>query len=400
VTSTATATSRRRFLAASTAATALALAPRRAAAAAKAPIRIGILLPFTGTYAQLGHAITDAMRLRFAEAGDVVYGRPLEFVTVDSEASPAKAPQNTEKLVAKDKVDFLIGPVHSGVALAMARIVKERGAPLTIIPNAGANALTREWCAPTLFRSSFSNWQTSYPCGKVMADDGHKTMVTITWKYAAGEEHASAATEQFTALGGQRIKDLWVPFPDVEFQAYLSEIAAIKPDAVFSFFSGGGAVKFVKDYAAVGLKERVPLYGVGFLTEGVTREQGEAAEGIKSTLHYADTLDLEANLRFRAAFLKATGREADVFAVQGYDTATLVLRACEAVRGDTAALADMANALAGAEIGDSPRGPWRMSAAHNPVQDFYIRQVTGGEHRIIGIANRALDDPATGCKMT
>lgn len=378
----------------------MSLLPLRSASAGKPPLKIGILLPYSGTYAMLGESITNGLKLRFAEAGDLLAGRPVQYIAIDSEASPPEAAQNTQKLVIKENVDFLVGPVHSGVALAMTKIVAARGKPIMIVPNAGANALTRQWCARNIFRASFSNWQSGYPCGRVMAEDGHRRLVTMTWKYAAGEEMMLASAEHFEALGGTVLKHIRVPFPDVEFQAQLSEIAALQPDAVCAFFSGGGAVKFVTDYAATGLKERIPLYGPGFLTEGVAEAQGSAAEGIKTTLHYADTLALPANLRFRASYRDAYGREADVFSVQGYDTASLIIGALEAVDGDTAAVEQMANALSRAELETSPRGSWRMSAAHNPIQTIYLRQVTGGEHEILGIVAQALEDPASGCSLT
>jgi branched-chain amino acid transport system substrate-binding protein len=185
----------------------------------------------------------------------------------------------------------------------------------------------------------------------------------------------------------------------VEFQAYLSEIASIKPDAVFSFFSGGGAVKFVKDYAAAGLKDNIPLYGPGFLTEGVSKAQGAAAEGIKTTLHYAANLDNAANKKFRADYQKAFGKAANVFSVQGYDTGSLLLLAMAAVGGDTGATQEIIAVMAGATISDSPRGSWKMSKAHNPIQDIYLRQVKNGENLVLGIAAKALEDPAKGCKM-
>ncbi len=396
--------SRRGFLAGAAAvgvAAGTGLLPARFAIGGEAPVKVGILLPYSGTYASLGQAITDGMKLRIDQAGGTLGGRPVEYIAIDSEASPPQAPQHTKKLVIKDQVDFLVGPVHSGVALAMAKVVSGRDKPIMIIPNAGANALTRELCAPNIFRSSFSNWQTCYPCGRVMADDGHKTVVTMTWKYAAGDEIMDAGTELFKEYGGTVIKDIRVPFPDVEFQAHLSEIAALKPDAVLAFFSGGGAVKFVKDYAAAGLKDSIPLYGPGFLTEGLTEAQGAAAEGIKSTLHYARTLDTPANRMFLEAYQKAHGRDADVFAVQGYDTGSLLLQAIAATGGETGngAGVTMIEALSSAEVPDSPRGPWRMSRAHNPVMDVYLRQVEGGVNRILGVASKDLADPATGCKM-
>jgi branched-chain amino acid transport system substrate-binding protein len=104
---------------------------------------------------------------------------------------------------------------------------------------------------------------------------------------------------------------------------------------------------------------------------------------------------------FLEAYQKAYGRDADVFAVQGYDTGSLLLQAISATGGETGngAGVTMIEALSSAEVPDSPRGPWRMSRAHNPVMDVYLRQVEGGVNRILGVASKDLADPATGCKM-
>ena len=126
--------------------------------------------------------------------------------------------------------------------------------------------------------------------------------MTITWNYAAGNESVKGFTEGFEKGGGKVIKDLNLPFPNVEFQALLTEIAAQKPDAVYAFFAGGGAVKFVKDYAAAGLNKTIPLYGPGFLTDGTLEAQGASAQGMLTTLHYADDLNTPKNNAFRKAY--------------------------------------------------------------------------------------------------
>jgi branched-chain amino acid transport system substrate-binding protein len=194
------------------------------------------------------------------------------------------------------------------------------------------------------------------------------------------------------------VKEIAVPFPTTEFQANLSEIASLKPDAVFVFFAGAGAAKFVKDYADAGLKDKVALYGSGFLTEGVLAAQGAAAEGIKTTLHYADGLDNAANKAFREAFKKATAREADVYAVAGYDAIQALDLALAKVQGDTGAQKELIAALEAARF-DSPRGAFRFSNAHNPIQDVYLRQVKGGQQIVLGVAQKNAEDPAFGCTM-
>jgi branched-chain amino acid transport system substrate-binding protein len=355
-----------------------------------APVKVGFMLPYTGTYAPLAKNIDQAFRQYIAEKGDKLGGRAVEYVMVDDQAEPSKATDNMNKLVDRDKVDVVVGTVHSGVQMAMVKIARETG-KLMIIPNAGADAATRAACAPNIFRSSFSNWQPCYPMGKVMADAGHKTAMTITWKYAAGEEDVTAFKEGFGKAGGQVVGELWVPFPEVEFQSFLTQIAEKKPDGVFAFFAGGGAVKFVKDYAAAGLRKSVPLYGPGFLTDGTLPAQGDAADGLKTTLHYADDLDTP-------AYQKRYGAEPDVYAVQGYDAAALLVLGMDAAKGDVNAKDPLYAAIRRAKL-NSPRGPMTMSAANNPIQNIYLREVKNGKNAYVKIAAEALSDPGTGCKM-
>ena len=90
-------------------------------------------------------------------------------------------------------------------------------------------------------------------------------------------------------------------------------------------------VPFVKDYDAAGLRRSIPLYGTGFLTDGVLEAQGAAAEGLLTTLHYVEDLDNAANKKLKESFKAATKRDADVYAVQGYDTGLLLSQALDDV---------------------------------------------------------------------
>lgn len=367
-------------------------------ATAQAPkLKVGLMLPYTGTFAALGVAIENGFRLYVGEQGGKLAGREIEFVKVDDESDPAKATDNVNKLIKRDNVDVIVGTVHSGVAMAMAKAAKDNGTML-IVPNAGADAVTGPMCANHIFRSSFSNWQPGYAMGEVVAKKGHKKVVTITWKYAAGDESVKGFREALEKGGGQVVKELNLPFPNVEFQALLTEIASIKPDAVYTFFAGGGAVKFVKDYAAAGLKKTIPLYGAGFLTDGTLEAQGADADGLLTTLHYGDSLDSARDKTFRLNFAKAYKLQPDVYAVQGYDAAQMLAIGLNAVKGDVSKKAEFAAAVEKAKI-DSPRGTFSLGKSHNPVQDIYLRQVVGKENKVIGVASKSLADPGRGCRM-
>jgi branched-chain amino acid transport system substrate-binding protein len=331
------------------------------------------------------------------EQGGKLAGREVQYFKVDDESDPAKAADNVNKLIKRDAVDVLVGTVHSGVAMTMAKAAKESNT-LLIVPNAGADAITGPMCAKNIFRTSFTNWQPAYAMGKVAADRGHKKAITITWNYAAGNESVKGFTEGFEAGGGKVTQALNLPFPNVEFQALLTQIAAQKPDAVYAFFAGGGAVKFVKDYAAAGLMKGIPLYGPGFLTDGTLEAQGDAAQGMLTTLHYGDNLNTPRDNAFRLAFAKAYKTNADVYAVQGYDAAQLLTAGLKAAGGDIKARDKVVAGMEAAQV-DSPRGPFKLSKAHNPVQDIYLRQVKGNLNEFKGVAVKARADPAKGCTM-
>ncbi len=360
-------------------------------------VRIGVMLPYTGTFAPLGVAIENAFRMALDEQGGKLAGRDIEWYKVDDESEPSKGVENASRLVQRDKVDVLLGTVHSGVQMGIHRVARESGV-LNLIPNAGVHAATRALCAPNVFRTSFSNSQPTRALGKPMVDKGLKKAVWITWKYAAGDEAFEGFKEGYVAAGGTIVKELGLPFPNVEFQALLTEIAALKPDAVACFFAGGGAAKFIRDYAAAGLKDKIPLYGSGFLTEGVLQAAGPAAEGIYSTLHYSDSLETVRNKSFRLNYAKTFKLQPDVYAVQGYDSGLLLIQGAKAVNGDLSNKKALYAAMESAVI-DSPRGKWTMSKSHNPVQDIYLRVVDKGENKVVGVAAKALADSGAGCRM-
>ena len=146
------------------------------------------MLPYTGTFAALGDAIENGFKLYVQEQGGKLGGREIEYFKVDDESDPSKATDNVNKLIKRDNVDVLVGTVHSGVALAMAKAAKDNNT-LLIVPNAGADAITgadvRAQHLPQLvlqlaagLRDGRGRWRRR----------AHKTAMTITWKYAAGDE--------------------------------------------------------------------------------------------------------------------------------------------------------------------------------------------------------------------
>lgn len=142
--------SRRTFLGSAAAgATGLALGFPSPALSQGASLKVGLMLPSSGTFAKLGQFIDNGFSLYVEQKGGMLGGRPVEFIRLDDESKPETATDNMNRLVGRDKVDFVVGTVHSGVAMAMVKVARDTGVPL-IIPNAGADEATGPLCAPTI----------------------------------------------------------------------------------------------------------------------------------------------------------------------------------------------------------------------------------------------------------
>src|SRR5499433_4072686 len=219
------AVTRRRFLggAAATAAGA-AMGPWVLRAHAQgAPLKIGLVLPYTGVYAVLGESITQGMELVFARENWTVAGRKVEMIKEDDEMKPPVGIRKTEKLIDSDKVDILTGPVHSGILMGMRDKVHSSKTVL-IVSNAGADAISRERCSRWIFRTSFSNWQPNQPMGGWVAKNVTKEVFLTAPNYQAGKDQLDAFKETFGPAGGKVVGEDYPKLGETVYDPYLTKI--------------------------------------------------------------------------------------------------------------------------------------------------------------------------------
>ena len=401
-----TAVTRRRFLATvPVAAAAAAGGPWVLRAQAQSgPLKVGVVLPYTGVYAELGVSITQGMKLVFAQENDVVAGRKIEMIQEDDEMKPPVGIRKMEKLIESDKVDILTGPVHSGILMGM-RDKVHNSKTILIVSNAGADAISRERCSKWIFRASFSNWQPNQPMGGWVAKNVAKEAFLIAPNYQAGKDMMEAFKETFVKAGGKVVAEDYPKLGETDYAPYLTKIKQSGVKVVYCFFSGTDAVNFVKQYDQFGLKKTTKLTGAGFLTEpDVLPAQGQSALGIITGHFYSPLLDNPTNKKFVKDFRAAYGGKVpDGFACQGYDTAQVIVRSLKAVNGNSHDKDKWVDAIAKVEF-DSPRGRFRFDPkTHNVIQPFiYIRKV---EETALGLNNVPFDkvanvtDPGTGCTL-
>jgi len=369
----------------------------------KNTIKVGTLLPYSGVYTILGEEITNAMELAFKEENNEVLGKTIEIIRGDTEVKPNIALQKGRKLISSDKVDILVGPVSSSVALAIRDLVVQTKTPL-IIPNAGANVLTREKCSKYITRISFSNYQVNAPMGTWLAKSGIKSAFLLAPDYAAGKEQMTAFREKFEAAGGKILGEEYTPFRKTkDFGPYLARIKGSGADAVYVFYAGGEAINFIKQADSFGLGDVMKITGAGWTTSPLfIPAQKEAALGFIGSLNYVPSINTKENISFKENYVKNFGRIPSEFAVQGYDTGKVIIEAIKAVSGDISNKDKLAMAISKASI-IGPRGPLTIDPkSNNVIQNIYIFEVvegkSGPELEIIETIS-SVKDPGTGCSL-
>jgi branched-chain amino acid transport system substrate-binding protein len=352
------------------------------------PVKIGLLVPQSGVYAPLGKDMENGFRLYLNAKGGKLGGRSIDLVVADEGGGPDSGVPAAQKLLQQDRVNVLVGIVNSAVALGVRDLVSDSKVPL-IVANAGADAITGAERSDYVWRTSFANGEVAGALGPYVAQQvkGGKVFL-IAPDYAAGKEAVGGFRKAFESAGGKVAGSEFTPFgKTTNFQPYLARIERSGAKAAYCFYAGAEAVAFVKQYRQFGLTSKIPLYCSGFVTEGgVLKAQGDAALGIKTSLHYSDQLDNPTNQRFVADYTAKYGDPPTVYAMQAYDAAAVL---DQALAKGTTGEAVVAGLKGLGEI-DSPRGRFRFGEGHGPVQTYYLRSTQQRDGRIVNAVAQPL----------
>ena len=344
-------------------------------AGAQGPIKIGFISPLTGAIAAAGKDMYSGCELYWQESGWQMAGRKVEVILEDNEGNPAVALAKARKLVENDKVHMIAGVILSNVAYALVPYVEGQEIP-TMYPINSADDLTQRKRPKWLIRTGFSAGGNMHPFGEYAATVlGYKKVVTVGLDYAFGWETVGGFHKSFEDSGGQIVQKLWVPLNIQDYSPYLAQIKK-DADAVFVVALGRWTLLFAHQYAASGLRGRLPLIAGGTYTdEHVLPQLGDESIGVVSAHHYSASLDTPANKRFRAAFEKAYNRIPSFYSENCYTGARILNEAVRAIAGKVEDRRAFMEALRKVAITDAPRGPVQMDAYGNPTQNIYIRKV-------------------------
>jgi branched-chain amino acid transport system substrate-binding protein len=342
---------------------------------AQRPIKIGFLAPLTGGGAAVGKDMVDGLKMFLEENGNQLGGRKVELIVEDSQGRPEVALNKLRKFIESDEADIVGGEAFAHIALAMAPKAEEYKIPM-IFPVAAADDLTQRQRGKWVVRTGWTGSQPSHPFGEwVIKNTKYRRVVTIAADYAFGWEVVGGFQRTFEEGGGQVVQKLWVPLNVADWAPYLSQIRR-DTDAVFALAVAAAQLRFPRQYEDAGLKGRLPLIGgaVTFDESALPRMGDEALGGI-SPLMYSAALDTPAMKAWVQKYKAKYGKVPSYYSETCYTTGRWLDIAVKAVGGRVEDREAFLAALKKVELPDALRGPIKLDAHGNPVQNIYIRRV-------------------------
>lgn len=345
-------------------------------ASAQETVKIGVILPYSGPFADAANQLQAGIDLYIAKHGNEVAGKTIELVKKDTGGpAPDVAQRLAQELVVRDGVDIIAGFALTPEALGAAPIATE-AQKLMVVMNAATSIVVEQ--SDYIVRTGVTIPQLNTVFGQWAFESGVKEAYTLVADYGPGHDAEKAFAAGFTEAGGTIVGADRTPVANPDFSAFVQRVRDADPEAVYIFVPGGAQP------AAIGkaLSDRglappdTKIFAQGELTHPEALESmGDTARGIITTYHYSLERDDPLNNEFREAYREANGgRSPDLFSIGGYDGMHLIYEALKKTEGDTSgdALIEAAKGMAW----DSPRGPMSIDPeTRDVVQTVYIREV-------------------------
>jgi branched-chain amino acid transport system substrate-binding protein len=365
----------------------IALAMLMAGAAyAQDTIKVGLIMPYSGQFADTATQMENAINLYVKQNGDTVAGKKIEFIRKDTGgAAPDVAKRLAQELVVRDKVDILGGFILTPNAMAAGDVSSE-AKKFMVVMNAATSVITTK--SPFMARTSLTIPQLQEPFGGWAYKNGVRKVYTMVSDYGPGHDAEQAFTRGFKEAGGEIVGSVRMPVANPDFSAFVQRAKDLNPEAIFIFIPGGAQpAAFAKALQERGIDpKKTKILGQGEITmdDKVLQTMGEAAVGIITVFHYDHSHDSAMNKAFVKAYNDAYSRNPDVFSIGGWDGTHLIYETLKKTGGKTDGEA-LINAAKGMKW-ESPRGPISIDPeTRDIIQNVYIRRVEKVGDRYINV---------------
>jgi branched-chain amino acid transport system substrate-binding protein len=357
-----------------------------APAQAQEPIRVGIILSYSGQFADAATQMDNAIKLYVQQHGDTVAGRKIEFIRKDTGGvAPDIAKRLAQELVVRDNVDILAGFALTPNAMAAADISSE-AKKFMVVMNAATSIITTK--SPYMARTSVTIPQLQEPFGGWAYKNGVRKVYTMVSDYGPGHDAEQGFIRGFKEAGGEVVGSVRMPVANPDFSAFVQRAKDLNPEAIFVFIPGGAQPgAFAKALQERGIDpKKTKILGQGEITmdDNALKSMGDAAVGIITAFHFDHSHDSAANKAFVKSYSDAYKRNPDVFSIGGWDGMHLIYEALKKTGGK--ADGDSLIAAAKGMKWESPRGPIAIDPeTRDVVQNVYVRRVENVGGRYINV---------------
>ena len=356
-------------------AAALALLAAPGAAMAQGTVKIGVIMPYSGQFADLATQMDNGIKLYMKQKGDTVAGKKIEVIRKDTGGvAPDVATRLAQELITRDNVDILTGFTLSPNAIAVSKVSAE-AKKFMVIMNAATTVIIT--MSPYSVRASMTLPSVGMTAGAWAYKSGIRKAYTMVSDFAPGKDAEASFHEAFKKAGGEIVGSVRMPVANPDFSAFVQRAKDLNPESVFIFVPAGAQPAALgKAFAERGVDaSKIKIIGTGEVTdESSLKNMGDAGLNIISVWHYDYNDDSSANKAFVAAYNAEFKRNPDFGAVGGYDGMHVIYEALKKTAGKTDG--DSLVAAAKGLSFESPRGPIQIDPeTRDIVQNIYIRQV-------------------------
>ena len=362
---------------------ALALLLGAAAADAQDTAKIGLIMPYSGQFADTATQMDNGIKLYMKQNGDSAEKTKIELIRKDTGGiAPDVAKRLAQEVIVRDHADILGGFVLTPNALAAADVSAE-AKKFMVVMNAATSIITTK--SPYIARTSVTTPQLNHTLGTWAAKNGIKKIYTMVSDYGPGIDAETWFHKGFKDGGGEIVGSVRFPVANPDFSAFVQRAKDSNPDAIYIWVPGGSQPAAIgKALAERGIDtSKTKILGQDVLTsETALKSMGDAALGIITVAYYDYNLDTPVNKAFVKTYNDEFHRNPDFFAVGGYDGMHLIYATLQKTGGKTDG--DTLIAAAKGMAWDSPRGPMSIDPeTRDVVQNVHIFRVekVGGELR-------------------
>ena len=344
-------------------------------AGAQDTVKIGLIISYSGQFADTGAQMDNAIKLYVKQHGDTVAGKKIEFIRKDTGGvAPDVAKRLAQELIVRDHADIIAGFALTPNALAAADVSAE-AKKFMVVMNAATSIITLK--SPYIARTSTTTPQLNQTLGTWAAKHGAKTVYTMVSDYGPGIDAETAFHTGFKEAGGEVVGSVRFPVANPDFSAFVQRAKDSNPDAIYIWIPGGAQPAAVgKALAERGVDPaKVKVLGQDALTfESALKSMGEVGLGIITVSDYDFNHNSPLNHEFVKAYNEEFHRNPDIYSIGGYDGMNLIYEALKKTGGkaDGDSLIEAAKGMSW----ESPRGPIRIDPeTRDIIQTVYIRRV-------------------------